>query len=48
MELEGRRREDSTEICEIFADFAFNEAEPTYSVGAGKGTAAKELIISAA
>ncbi|HXV29550.1 MAG TPA: DNA adenine methylase [Sinorhizobium sp.] len=32
---------DVTEIREAFAGFAFHEAELTYSVGGGKGTAAR-------
>jgi len=37
---------DVPEIRETFAGFTFHEAELTYSVGGGKGTPARELIIS--
>ncbi len=37
---------DVPEIRETFSEFAFHEAELTYSVGGGKGTTARELIIS--
>lgn len=34
------------EMRETFAGFAFTEAGLTYSIGGGKGTAARELIIT--
>lgn len=37
---------DVPEIRETFAGFAFHQAELTYSVGGGRGTAARELIIT--
>ncbi|WP_457587273.1 DNA adenine methylase [Ensifer canadensis] len=37
---------DVPEIRQTFAGFEFNEAELTYTVGSGKATAARELIIS--
>ncbi|MCA1492687.1 DNA adenine methylase [Ensifer sp. NBAIM29] len=37
---------DAPEIRETFARFAFHEAELTYSISGGKGTAARELIIT--
>lgn len=37
---------DVADIRSTFAPFAFHEAELTYSVGGGKGSAARELIIS--
>ncbi|RVK13427.1 DNA adenine methylase [Sinorhizobium meliloti] len=37
---------DAPEIRTTFSGFTFREAELTYSVGGGKGTAARELIIT--
>jgi DNA adenine methylase len=37
---------DRPEVRELFAAFRFEEADLTYSINGGKGTPARELIIT--